>query len=196
MNPCRIVYPNLLNFTFTATTQIILLAAGYLSRSSPSELRNLQHSSLYLTTVSNHLAASSPPSRFLGIVVGMSLSKLVDSSDKAMRFELEDTESEQATWYMRLCEADDKIGSIRDLIKLNQNEEKAQPLRLNKHPKIKHNAAKKRPTEDRSKVISIEELSEQSDDSDLIIYEKPDTDASDSEDDPTLINRTKPSPPV
>lgn len=170
--------------------------AGYLNRSSPAELHNLSHSSLYLTTVSNHLAASSPSSRFLGMVVGMSLSKLIDSSDKAMRFELDDAESEKATWYMSLCKADDRIGSIHELIKSNQSEQKTQPRRPNRYPKSKHNAAKKEPVEDRSKVISIEELSEQSDDSDLVTYEKPDTDASDSEDDPTLIDRSKPSPPV
>jgi telomere length regulation protein len=46
--------------------------------------------------------------------------------------------------------------------------------------------------------MAIEEISDKSEaeDEDLMMYEKPDTDASDSEEDPTLIQRSKPSPPV
>jgi telomere length regulation protein len=49
-----------------------------------------------------------------------------------------------------------------------------------------------------TKVMAIEEISDESEaeDEDLMMYEKPDTDASDSEEDPTLVQRSKPRPPV
>ncbi|OAX83232.1 hypothetical protein ACJ72_02410 [Emergomyces africanus] len=173
-------------------TQIILLTAGYAHRLCPHRLLSITQSGTYLTAISNRLAASSPRARFLGMIVGMSVSKLVDPADKAMKFDLDEMESEEALWYMSLTSVQDNVGSINDLRHKNT---------LNSPKKSKRNmrnvpqSDQPKSSESTSKVISIEDISEESDD-DFLSYEKPDTDASDSEDDPTLINRSKPSAPV
>ncbi|EER43136.1 conserved hypothetical protein [Histoplasma capsulatum H143] len=175
-----------------ANTQIILLTAGYAHRLCPHQLRSITQSGTYLTAISNRLAASSPRARYLGMIVGISLSKLVDPADKAMKFDLEQMESEEALWYMNLTNVKDEVGSISDL------KHKTSPYA----PKKSKHQGRKAPQVDQpkssqatSKVLSIEEVSEESD-GDFLSYEKPDTDASDSEEDPTLINRSKPNSPV
>lgn len=175
-----------------ANTQIILLTAGYAHRLCPHQLRSITQSGTYLTAISNRLAASSPRTRYLGMIVGISLSKLVDPADKAMKFDLEQMESEEALWYMNLTNVKDEVGSISDL------KHKISPYA----PKKSKHQGRKAPQVDQpkssqatSKVLSIEEVSEESD-GDFLSYEKPDTDASDSEEDPTLINRSKPNSPV
>lgn len=56
---------------------------------------------------------------------------------------------------------------------------------------------KRRPQAESSKVISIEEVDDDSEsEDDLISYQKPDDDPEDSDEDPTLINRSKPKAPV
>ncbi|PGH09315.1 telomere length regulation protein [Blastomyces parvus] len=175
-----------------ANAQTILLTAGYAHRLFPHKLRSITQSGTYLTAISNRLAASSPRARFLGMTVGMALSKLTDPPGKAMKFDLEEMESDEALWYMSLTNVRDEIGSINNLKHENvQHAPKKSKHHLRKPPR-NHQP---KPSQARSKVLSIEELSE-SDGDDFLPYEKPDTDASDSEDDPTLINRSKPSSPV
>ncbi|PGH30488.1 telomere length regulation protein [[Emmonsia] crescens] len=176
-----------------ANAQIILLTAGYAHRLCPHQLRSITQSGTYLTAISNRLAASSPRARFLGMIVGMSLSKLVDPADKAMKFDLEEMGSEEALWYMSLTSVKDEVGSIKDLKHKNtQHAPKKSKHNVRKVPQVDQPKS----SQATSKVLSIEEISEESDVDDLLPYEKPDTDASDSEDDPTLINRSKPSAPV
>lgn len=127
------------------------------------------------------------------MIVGMSLSKLVDPADKAMKFDLEEMGSEEALWYMSLTSVKDEVGSIKDLKHKNtQHAPKKSKHNVRKVPQVDQPKS----SQATSKVLSIEEISEESDVDDLLPYEKPDTDASDSEDDPTLINRSKPSAPV
>ncbi|PGH17897.1 hypothetical protein AJ79_00796 [Helicocarpus griseus UAMH5409] len=181
-----------------ANTQVILLAAGHVHRLCPDQLRPFTQSGTYLTAISNRLAASSHRSRFLGMVVGMALSKLVDPPEKAMKFDLEEMEGEEAQWYMRLTNVEDKMGSIDDLKGLeNNNSAEQAPKKSNQHTPKARRKGQTRLSGTTSKIVSIEEISEEeSDDDQFLPYEKPDTDASDSEDDPTLINRSKPSAPV
>ncbi|EGE79073.1 hypothetical protein RJZ56_001016 [Blastomyces dermatitidis] len=176
-----------------ANVQIILLTAGYAHRLLPHELLSITQSGTYLTAISNRLAASSPRARFLGMIVGMSLSKLADPAGKTMKFDLEEMESEEALWYMSLTNVKDEIGSINDLKDVNAQHPPKKPKR---HVRKPPQDDQPKISQERSKVLSIEEVSEESDSDDFLPYEKPDTDASDSEDDPTLINRSKPSSPV
>ncbi|PGH01957.1 hypothetical protein AJ80_08939 [Polytolypa hystricis UAMH7299] len=177
-----------------ANAQVILLTAGHLHRVAPTELRNIVKSGLYLSSISNHLAASSPRSRFLGMAVGMAISALVDSPDKTMKFEVEEMQSDEAVSYMGLTSMQDKIGSIRDLMNLEKHGDDGQKKKDRSTPKANARARPK-PVVNISKVTAIEELSDSESD-DLMSYEKPDTDASDSEEDATLIQRSKPSAPV
>ena len=65
--------------------------------------------------MSNRIGASSPRTRFLGIVVGMAISELIDKPDNRMKFELDDAEASEAKWYQRLTHVEDELGNLRDL---------------------------------------------------------------------------------
>ena len=156
-------------------------------------LRQTSQSSLYINAISNRLAASSSRSRFLGMVVGVAVSDLVDAKDKRMTFDSEEVNSENGKWYRSLPKIADRIGLIDDLkapVATGSNTKR--PRKQAQRTKVTENS---KPASI-SKVVSIEEVDDSSDDEDLPMYEKPDSDAEDSEDDPTLIQRDKPTAPV
>jgi telomere length regulation protein len=132
------------------------------------------------------------------MIVGMAISQLVESASSVMKFDLEEAESERAKWYLALVRAKDSIGSLEPLrtqnagnrmSKKNSRKKLSSRLPPQDHAKASSHA---------SKVISIEEITDdtEKEDDDLIPHEKPDTDASDSDDDPTLVRRSKPTAPV
>jgi telomere length regulation protein len=178
--------------------QILLLTAGYVHRTLPSFVSTMSKSGVYLNAISNRLSASSTRSRFLGMAVGVAISRLVDPPEKAMKFDLDGISGGDSEWYLSLTKVEDHIGSMKD-VKLPQSKrhesEKGTQSKLNVKPSKKTAPLK---SEGRtSKIISIEEISDDENESDdMMGYEKPDSDAEDSEDDPTLINRKKPSAPV
>jgi telomere length regulation protein len=180
-----------------ATAQVILLAVGYLHRMKAERISKLSRSSEYLHAVSNRLGASLPRARYLGMIVGTAISKLVDTSDKAMKFDMEEMESDDAKEFLDLVNVDDRIGALEDL-KGELTTTKTGSSRISKPLTPKRSQAPNKVTPNNtSKIISIEEVTndEESND-DLIPYQKPDEDPSDSDDDPTLINRSKPRAPV
>ncbi|KAB8299171.1 hypothetical protein EYC80_001274 [Monilinia laxa] len=149
--------------------QVLLLSAGYVCRMSPLRLTMIMRTGSHLSVVSNRLAASSPRARFLGMVIGEALSSLVDKGDKVMDFKLDDTKTPEAKWITKAAKS--KPASKPNLLKGN------------------------------SKIIAIEEIEdddevESDDDDGLTPYAKPDSDAEDSDEDPTLITRNKPTAPV
>lgn len=124
----------------------------------------------------------------------MAISQLIEPVGSAMKFDLEEVESERAKWYLALVRAEDSIGSLEPLrvknvenrISIKKNSKKLSTrLSPQDHPVASSHA-------------SIEEITDddEKEGDDLIPHEKPDTDASDSEDDPTLIRRSKPTAPV
>ena len=129
------------------------------------------------------------------MVVAMAFSRLVDSPDHVLNFDTSDMESEEAGWYMNLTNINDRIGSIESLnaIENSTRDITLQKQKAERMPKSqsKHNASA-------AKVVAIEEIAGESEeeDDDLMMFEKPDTDESDSEDDATLVQRSKPSSPV
>ena len=161
--------------------------------SNVEQLRQTSQSSLYINAISNRLAASSSRSRFLGMVVGVAVSDLVDAEDKKMTFGLEEVNSEDGIWYRSLPKMVDHVGLIEDLkaagvtgSTTKRPQKQAQKIKVTQNSK----------PASISKIVSIEEVDDSSDDEDLPMYEKPDSDAEDSEDDPTLIQRDKPTAPV
>lgn len=182
---------------FLVNAQVLLLLAGYVYRVDRSHLIKLCQSSLYLNAISNHLAAASHRARFLGMVVGTAISELVDPKDKRMNFSSEDMNSSEGQWYRDLTSMNDHIGSIQDF--------KNSPQRKNHDAKTStstvSNAKSIMPATQavtNSKVISIEEIgnTSESEDDDLPTYEKPDSDPSDDDEDPELVQRNKPTAPV
>jgi telomere length regulation protein len=135
----------------------------------------------------------------LGIFVGMALSKMVDKPESQLKFDLEGAEATEAEWYQRLTKVNDKLGDIKNL----RTKDESSPtinLTMRLHPKAKKAASNpsKGPAITEIKGPRIIEVFDNSDDEDddLIPYDKPDSDPEDDTDDPTEINRNKPTAPV
>jgi telomere length regulation protein len=151
-------------------------------------------SSYHISGMSNRIGATSPRTRFLGIAIGIAISKMVDKPDLRLKFELEDAESTDAKWYESLTEVNDKLGNISDL-KSPAKSATSTP-KPQKKPKIVEQLTKPSITEIRGPRV-IEVFSDSEDeDGDLVKYEKPDSDPEDEDDDPTVITRNKPTAPV
>ncbi|GAB1310803.1 telomere binding protein [Madurella fahalii] len=174
-----------------AHAQVLLLSAGYVHRKSPIKLAMLLRSSVWLNAISNRLGAPHQRARFLGMVVGEGLSALVDKGDKRLNFKMEETEEDEGRWYKGLTGVSDEIGSLDPMLKPNMDV----PQRKPKGPQ----KSLKRPiTQPPQTGFIIEELSDEGapEEDDIVPYAKPDSDAEDSDDDPTLVRRDKPRAPV
>ncbi|KAL4784422.1 telomere length regulation protein-domain-containing protein [Aspergillus varians] len=183
-----------------ANTQVILLAAGYLQRLDPSEMKSIGRTSVFLNAVSNRLAAASTRARFLGMIIGTAVSQLIEQPGKAMKFDLEEMGSNEATSYLGLTKTEDQIGSL-DSIKTPRKI--ANELRQGAYKRSAPSTASRplrKPNQGMARIVAIEEIDDEDDgddeDEDLIPYEKPDEDPYDEDDDPTLIQRNKPVAPV
>lgn len=154
-------------------------------------VKDIGRSGIFLSAVSNRLAAASTKARFLGMIVGTAISQLIEEPGKAMRFDLEEMESDEAYWYLSLVKMKDEFGSL-DAIKTQKNEISKQqmPSEASSTTSTAHTQPR---SSQQSKIISIEEVD---DGAEEIPYETPGFDASDSDDDPTLVKRKKPTPPV
>lgn len=177
--------------------QILLMLAGYAFRSDEASVLHLSRSSIYLNAVSNRLAASSQRARFLGMVFGTALSELVDPKEKRMAFSVDEMNSSDGQWYRSLTKVNDPVGSIEDLKSVSAplTQLSIQP---SKSLKTTSSAGPKTKVQPRSKVISIEEIDDNSEteDEDLPMYEKPDSDPDDEDEDATLVQRNRPTAPV
>ena len=177
--------------------QALLMLAGYTFRAHKTYMLDLSRSSIYLNAVSNRLAASSQRARFLGMVVGTAFSELVDPKDKQMTFSADEMNSSDGQWYRSLTKINDSLGSITDL-----EPALSQPTKLSTQLSNLTNSSKsaraKKSAPATSKVISIEEIDDDSDSEveDLPMYEKPDSDPDDEDEDPTLVQRDRPTAPV
>ena len=180
--------------------QVILLAVGALSRIDIGAVRATSKSGLFISAVSNRLGASIPRARVLGMILATAVSRLVDPADRTVNFGVEDVETPDAFGWLRLIEVDDKPSNLDDLLQLDFPD--GPKMRQQKNA-VAHSIPRKpkQPVQPQaSKIIAIEEVDDDeggdSEEDDLPAYQKPDFDPSDSDEDPTLLNRTKPSAPV
>lgn len=124
----------------------------------------------------------------------------MEEPGKAMKFDLEEMQSEEAHWYLSLTKAQDQAGSIDSLKALQKIQPSLQQPSKEYHPRSKTKASAKSNPPPTSKIVAIEEIDnsgeESDEDEDLIPYEKPDDDAEDEDEDPTLVQRNKPTAPV
>ncbi|ATY60644.1 Telomere length regulation [Cordyceps militaris] len=180
-------------------TQVLLLSAGYVSRLSPLRLTMLVKSGAYMSSISNRIASTQERARILGMIVGESLSTLVDKGKNKLDFHMDEMETEEIESLKSLTNVSDSIGPFDDLREASQSvAHVASPTTLQKRtarpkkmkPIPKTSAAAKLP-----KAI-IEELdSDDDEDDDLTPYAKG-SDPEDSEDDAELVQRNKVKPPV
>lgn len=163
-------------------------------------------SSIHLNGMSNRIGASSPRARFLGIVVGMAISELIDKPDNRMKFELDDAEASEAKWYQRLTHVEDELGNLRDLEQAVRGQNKDNEAKITHglasgQKKSKNLLPQKDLKGSNAKITEITgpriiEIEDGSEDDDLVPYAKPDSDLEDDYDDPTMIQRNKPIAPV
>src|SRR6266516_2309213 len=162
-------------------------------------LFTLARSSLHLNAISNRLSATSPRARSLGIFVGITISQLIDKPDARMTFSMDVANSTEAKWYISLTGIKDGVSSIQNLKKYESGKGVRHGSRNQK------NASSKVPKKGQpvaSKIVTIEEIDNEggvgdgSDDDDLVAYQKPDSDEEDDGDDPTIVQRNKPTAPV
>ena len=161
-------------------------------------MQEIGRSGIFLSAVSNRLAASSTRARFLGMTVGTAISELIEQPGKGMKFDLLEMNSEEATWYLGLIKRKDTMGSLDSLRYPDKLTPQKPTTKRAEKPKA---PAQKQGNQPRSKIVAIEEINESEneedeEDEDLIPYEKPDDDLSDDDEDPTLVQRNKPTPPV
>ncbi|KAF1959304.1 hypothetical protein CC80DRAFT_467787 [Byssothecium circinans] len=181
--------------------QTLAISCGYVQRSQPMFLTIMAKSSYHISGMSNRIGASSTRARYLGIFVGIAISKMTDKPELQLKFDLDGPEATEAKWYQRLTETNDKLGSIKDL-KPEAKHSPATNLSMRSKPtKPKPPASKssKAPaiTEfEGPRIVEILDESSSDEDDDLIPYSKPDSDPEDETDDPTEINRNKPVAPV
>jgi len=186
---------------FVAAAQTILLMVGYLHRSNPESLKQMSSSGEFLHMVSNRLSASVPRARFLGMIVATAVSKLVDKADKTMNFGVDEIASEEALAWLELVKTDDRVGEMEDLKKAATL---TSPKTERRRPASTIAQSLPKPARHGTKIVAIEEIldsdqenaSSEEEDPELRPYGRPDSDAEDSDDDPTLVNRNKPSAPV
>lgn len=160
-------------------------------------MKEVGRSGAYLNAVSNRLAASSNRARLLGMIVGTGISELIEEPGKALKFELEEMQSEEVAWLLNLTKIHDEVGSFESVKVLQAAlTTRREPVRTKPTQMPKARSA----PQQTSKIVAIEEIDDSDEDEveddDLIPYEKPDDDAYDSDDDPTLIQRNKPTAPV
>ncbi|KAL5616531.1 hypothetical protein FOBRF1_005279 [Fusarium oxysporum] len=181
-----------------AHTQILLLAAGYVHRVSPMKLTLLMRVGTYMNTISNRIGSTQPRAQFLGLVVGESLSALIDDKKQRLDFKMEQTETEEAQQLKSLTKVSDRVGPIDPILFDHAIETIPQKRKPSTPSEALQKKAKqkKKPvvTEAKPKAI-IEEIDSSEEDDDLAPYSK-DSDPEDSDDDATLVQRNKPKPPV
>ncbi|KAK3112623.1 telomere binding protein [Teratosphaeriaceae sp. CCFEE 6253] len=192
--------------------QTLLLTAGTLHRSSPMAVLVIARSSSHMQGTSSRLDASGLRARWLGMVVAMAVSRLVDREGSRMDFGTDDVRGEEAMWYRGLVDVQDTVGTLDEFRALLGRQEKAvkAPRRSVTTKPKPVSAANGKPvfgpprppaplaqTEVIGEKITelLDEVSDEEDD-DLKSYAKPDSDPEDSDEDATLVNRHKPRAPV
>jgi telomere length regulation protein len=170
------------------------MCSGYVQRSQLMFLTMMAKSSYHVNGMSNRIGAASPRARFLGIAVGIAISKMVDKPELQLKFELEGGEAEEAMWYQHLSGINDQLGKVSDL----KSSKGVVPTGKKTQPRAKHLPKVTKPSITKIQGPRVVELLSESEDEDddLPTYDKPDSDPEDSDEDPELTNRNKPTAPV
>lgn len=195
--------------------QTLLLTAGYIHRHQPMAVFVTARSAGHMQGVSDRLGTSNERARWLGMVVAMAISQLVDKEGQRMDFGVEETGTEEAVWYRHLVDMKDEPGSLDDVSKLLRESETRKPVRRKlrqpdpeEMPSIngKPVFGPPRPPQPQpvasqtevvgEKISEVVESGDEDDDDDLAPYAKPDSDPEDSDEDATLVNRNRPRAPV
>ncbi|KAK5107538.1 hypothetical protein LTR62_001026 [Meristemomyces frigidus] len=194
-----------------AVAQTLLLATGYLHRLNPTAVLMIARSSDHMQGTSKRLDASGVQARWLGMIVAMGMSSLIDRDGSKMNFGTDEVQTVEAEWYMSLVKIDDEIGTLDDFEALLSTQSRprkrsAQILTLRHVPPTSYINGKlvygpeRPPMPVQTEVIGdkITELVDDTSDEDIDLkpYAKPDSDPEDSDEDATLVTRNKARAPV
>lgn len=158
-------------------------------------------SSYHTAGTSNRIGAASAKARLLGMVIGSAISRLVDAPELQLKFDLEGNDAAEAAWYENLTQLKDEVGNLRDLVSDDIHKTISRTIKSEQKRLLQKSTARIVPggptiTEvPAPRIVEVLDDSENEDD-DLMAYEKPDSDPEDDTDDPTEINRNKPTAPV
>lgn len=185
-------------------SQVFLISAGHVHRKVPMLLFTLARSSKNMNGISKRLSSKSLRARWLGMVVGMTVSKLIDPQDSRMTFSDESMETAEGQWYQQLPYIQDKLAEAVDCRFLFSKKDVENPTTVSAtslslrqkgaiHPKLFKSMKERHqtPTKPMGKIVQLVE-----EEDDLVPYAKPDSDPEDDDEDPTLVNREKLRPPV
>ncbi|KAI5466254.1 telomere length regulation protein-domain-containing protein [Mariannaea sp. PMI_226] len=185
-------------------TEVLLLAAGYVHRLSPIKLTMLLRGCSYMSIISNRIGATQQRARFLGLVVGESLSALIDAKETKLNFQMEETETEEAQQLKQLTRLADQPGPVDPILSnFSTQTPTSSSQSIVSTPKsivkkVKKVKPKQQPpisaVKPRAIIEEIDSSSDEDED-DLVPYEK-DSDPEDSDEDATLVQRNKPKAPV
>ena len=159
-------------------------------------------SSILTQGISNRLSAASSEARFLGMAVSMAISKLVDKPENRISFDVDSSKSEEAGYYVNLTTINDQVGTEDDLTSFKKSSIQPKNLTVIKHQKqFQTGLSRKSPlNEIKGFQGRIEEIDDDENDDegaeDFIPYAKVDSDPEDENEDPTLVRRDRPKPPV
>lgn len=170
--------------------QILLIAAGYTHRATPSVVLLHARSGSHASAISQRLASSSTKTRYVGLVVGTAISGLVDKPEVRINFEVPEMSTPETQWYLSLTQIRDEVGSLYGLQR--KENPRQRPGHAPSHIEIA--SVDSTPTK---KYPNIREISPSADeDADLIPYDKVVSDPEDEDDDPMIAHRNKPIVPV
>ena len=132
------------------------------------------------------------------MLAGNAVSELVDVEGKRMKFSAEETDTAEGKWYRNLTAIQDTVGFLEDLVAEAAPTKKLSAVNNQILNLDKRNNQPLSKTGIASRIVAIEEVDvdSESEDEDIVMYEKPDSDASDEDEDPTLVQRDRPSAPV
>ncbi|KAJ4144870.1 hypothetical protein LMH87_003738 [Akanthomyces muscarius] len=180
-------------------TQVLLISAGYVSRLSPIRLNILVKSGAYMSSISNRIASTQEKARILGMVVGESLSALVDKGKSKLDFHMDEMETEEIESLKSLTGVSDSVGPFEELREVSQVVRLAAsstPFQKQiTRPKKKKPIPKTSTVDNLPKAI-IEELNSSDEEDDGLVPYSKGSDPEDSDDDAELVQRNKVKPPV
>lgn len=165
--------------------------SGYVHRSDPSTVLRFARSGMHANAISERLASTSIQTRFLGLVVGTAISRLVDAPESRMNFRVPEMDSKVAEWYLSLTAVEDNIGNVKNMVAaLSTCAIEPQTRKPSKIIEIPPKAVVISDT-----PANIIEIVEEEEDG-LPSHEKVDQDPEDEDDDPTTVRRNRPIAPV
>ncbi|QSL64732.1 hypothetical protein MERGE_002034 [Pneumocystis wakefieldiae] len=160
-------------------TQNFLLFSAFVSRNI---LEKLSHSKAYLNGLTNRLSSSSERVRFLGMIVGESITRKLFPNDekKWLTFNVDSTLTSKSNWWRNIINVDN-ITHIKNLSSGNTNNHCNSSLSSEQDGTKQHEQI--RPIQEDDTVAAV--------DDEFVPYALPDSDDDDSDDDPAFTEKNK-----